>query len=508
MFILIYLLGLSLLYLLSREFKVTERLALAMPMGLGLTTFLMFILDRTIHSITGNSVMVAVLFTIAVFIGIRLYLDQKANDLPWKRPRQKIDLSWLTMVWLVFAGMTAYLVYGITIKCLYWPPAEFDTIEGYDLLSKAIAHEHIIVNSILSNKAIVEGCGPRLLYPPLLALANSLCYMTGHDTPKLINAFFYVSWAFIFYLLLRRFVTSANAIIFTFLTIVVPEMFAHGSFSLTNLPCAIYSTIAVASFLIWYEQKKEGFFYLSYLAMIFALWTRSEAIVFIGVILLILLYIAMKEKRYKYLLIYATTVVPFLIWSIFLKAYVPRSQAEFFIRHPFFDGSKMTKVLHTAWELMSRSDLYGVTFYLFIAAVFLNIAVNIALDFKRNKFVLGGLIIWLVIAVAVGVNLFSLILFGALLFAACYVNHDKWALLAIFLLSLAGYTALFYQMSDADGTLFSPGGWMQSGYKRGLFCYAPLALFYVATSKWVNWAFTKLDEQMVLFSRPLKTMEI
>jgi hypothetical protein len=53
---------------------------------------------------------------------------------------------------------------------------------GYYPLSKAIAREHVIVNSILTNKDIVNGCGPRLMYPPLLALCNSLCYMTGMET--------------------------------------------------------------------------------------------------------------------------------------------------------------------------------------------------------------------------------------------------------------------------------------------------------------------------------------
>jgi hypothetical protein len=47
------------LTLISRDFKVTERLALAMPIGLGLTSFVMFFLDRTVHSITSGSVMVS-----------------------------------------------------------------------------------------------------------------------------------------------------------------------------------------------------------------------------------------------------------------------------------------------------------------------------------------------------------------------------------------------------------------------------------------------------------------
>jgi hypothetical protein len=502
MFILIFLLGFSLLALISRDFKITERLALAMPIGLGLTSFIMFILDQTTHSITPDAIEVFVCVCMVAFSALRLFLDWRASDLPWKRTRPKMDLSWLTLVWVIFAGMTAYLVYGITLKCMFWPPAEFDTIEGYDLLSKAIAREHIIANSILSNKDIVSGCGPRLLYPPLLALCNSLCYMTGMETPKLINSLFFVSWAFIIYLLLRRFVSSTNAILFSFLTISVPEMFAHASFSLTNLPCAIYSTISVVSFLVWYEQKKEGFFYLSFIAVIFAMWTRSEAILFVAAIMAVLLYATIREKKFKYLAIYATSIIPFVIWNMFLKAHVVREQAMFFEKKLFYDSGKMAQVLKSAWELMTSSNLYGVTAYIFIAGLFMGILINIATDFQRNKFVLAALALWLVVYMAVGINLFSLILLIALAGYSTLWNGEKWALLAIFTISLLAYTALFYQMKNDDGTLFNPGGWMQSGYKRGLFCYAPLALFYVATSRWVKWAFDKIDEQMMIFKKP------
>jgi hypothetical protein len=486
---------------LSKDFRLTEKLAMAMPIGLGLTTFIMFFLDRTIHSITAGNVDLCVGMLAVIMLVARTYLDWRANDLPWRRPRPTLDLSWLTLAWVVFAGMSAYLVYGITVKCLYWPTAEFDAILGYDLLAKAIAREHVITNSILGNKNIVLSCATRMLYPPLVALSNSLCYMTGMETSKPITAMFYISWVFSFYLLLRRFVTATNAIIFTFMVIMIPEMFAHASFSLSNLPCAIYSTIGAVSFVIWFEQKKEGFFYLSLLGIIFSMWTRSETIVFLGAILVVLLYIAVVERRFKYVLIYALAIVPFQMWNMFLKAYVPRAQGEFFNKTISYNSGKMAQILKTAKELMTRSDLYGVTFELFALVAIAGIVINIVLDFKRNKWLIGGLALWIIMAMAGGLNIFSLAVISAVLLVSCYINQDHWVLIALFLGALAGYTAIFYQVSDADTSLFAPGGWMQSGYKRGLFCYAPLAVFYVASSKWMTWAFAKLDERLVLFTK-------
>lgn len=551
-FILIFLLGLSLLAAISRDFKGRELLALAMPIGLGTTTFIMFLLDRLTHSITLGAVTGAVAALVVIFGLLRLYSDKKHNDLPWQRKFTRPDMSWLTLVWIVLAGMTAYLAWGITEKCLYWPPAEFDTILGYDLLSKAVAHEHVITNSMLTNPNIVNGCGPRMLYPPLLTLCNAICYMDGMESPRLINSLFFISWIFIMYQLLRRFVGSTGAMLFTFLTVIVPEMFAHASFSLTNLPCAIYTTIAVLSFVIWYEQRREGFFYLSFIAVIFGIWTRSEAVLFAGGIMAVLFYDVVKGrdfkelailfgggviiglwnkfisaflpgfvnvlvtgaifgvlfyvtgngKRTKYLLIYATSVVPFLMWNAFLKAYVPRDQAGPFIKSAFYDPGKMKQVITTAWEIMGSYNIYGLTFYIGIAGLIIVFALNVGVNFskQKNKVLLGAFVLWLLVWFVAGASFFTIGLFMLLMLAGSYLNDDKWEFLLIFFLAYGAYTLVFYQMKE-DGTLFSSGGWMQSGYKRGLFCYAPLILFIFITSKWVSYAFNVLDEQMVLFRK-------
>ncbi|MFN8276149.1 MAG: hypothetical protein U0T84_01575 [Chitinophagales bacterium] len=457
MFIIIFLLGLSLALLISSQFKQMERLAMAFPLGFGTASFVMFTFTLVGIKLTASTVEFSLAVLTLLCSALAFFNMYRQQQLPWQQPRPVIDLSFVNAAWVVLAGMIVYLVWGITRKCLYWPPAEFDTILGYDLLSKAIAREGVLANSILTNKTIVEQCGPRLLYPPLLAFSNSLCYLTGMETPKLVNSLFYLSWVPLFYLLLRRLVNATNAIFFTLWVVVVPEMYAHASFSLTNLPCAIYSTIAVMSFVIWFEKKLEGFFTLSVVAMCFSIWTRSDVVVFIGAILLVLAWYSYRTKTFRHLLLYLIPLVPFLVWNAYTKAHIPRAQTGFFIQHLFFDAGKLGKVCSAAWEIMSSSNIYGITFYLFILALVINIL-------------------------------------------AIVKQRDKWEVLAIIAVALGGYTLLFYQMTDADGSLFAPGGWMQSGYKRGLFCYAPLVLFYVAISKYVSMAFDLIHERLTLFN--------
>ena len=313
MFVIIFLIGFFAVTSISLKFTYLERIALGFPVGFGITSFVMFALCQVGVGIHVSSLQLILFVCMALLIAISLLHTWKTKSFPWQQPRPKPDFSGLTLVWLVFAAMIGYLVWGISSKCLYWPPAEFDTILGYDLLSKAIAREGTLANSILTNKAIVEGCGPRLLYPPLLAFCNSLCYLKGMDTPKIINTLLYLSWVPLFYLLLRRLVNATNAIVFTLLTVAIPEMFAHASFSLTNLPCAIYACSAVFAFVIWYEKKLEHFFYLSVLLMCFAIWTRSDVVMFIAATLAFLAWYTFRTKTSKHLLMYLLPLVPFLV---------------------------------------------------------------------------------------------------------------------------------------------------------------------------------------------------
>jgi Mg2+/citrate symporter len=64
-----------------------------------------------------------------------------------------------------------------------------------------------------------------------------------------------------------------------------------------------------------------------------------------------------------------------------------------------------------------------------------------------------------------------------------YANNGSYILLLVCVGAWLLYTILFYQMKNTDGSLFAPGGWMLSGYKRGMFSFVPLAVFYCAANE-------------------------
>jgi len=441
-FTLIFITGLLIALLISDKFSPGELLGLPFILGLGYTSFLMFFLDTIKLGITYAHVVSTLIASVIISVGAIYYLYSKKIRSLDTLKNTRLSLSGLNLAWLCFFGFGSYLAYGITLKCLYWPPAEFDSIEGYDLLAKAIAHEGTIANSVLLNPAIVAGCGPRLLYPPLFASCNAICYMSGMESPKLITALLFVSWLILFYSLIKRFVPHTVAAIATFLMMIAPEMFANASFTLTNLPTAVYASTAVISFYIWRGQKVSGFFALSIITLIFATWTRSDAIIFYPGILLVLLYDVWKSKNVKPLLSFgAISIIPFVLWHFYLTAHVTRQQDSFFIKKLFYDGNKVHEVLGHAWNMLMQTNLYGIVFYVFLPVLLISVIYNV---YKRQQ------------------NMFDFLV----------IVLGAWFL----------YTMLYYQMKDTDGSLFAQGGWMLSGYKRGMFSFVPLAVFYSATN--------------------------
>ena len=449
-FTLIFITGLLIVLLLSDKFNYGELLGLPFIIGLGYTSFLMFALDAVKAGITFSHVLIGLVLTILIAaVGLAFLFNKKARSLDYLKS-QKFSLKGLTLAWAIFVGFGIYLAYGITVKCLYWPPAEFDSIEGYDLLAKAIAHEGTIANSILTNPTIVAGCGPRLLYPPLYASCNAICYMSGMESPKLITSLFFISWLILFYSLLKRFVPHTVAAIATFMMMIAPEMFSNASFTLTNLPTAVYASTAVISFLIWREKKIDGFFYLSIITLLFGTWTRSDAVVFYPAMMLVLLYDAWKAKNLKNIIVFGIVgIIPFVLWHFYLTAHIERQQDSFFIKSLFFDSAKLKEVFGHAWTMLMTTNLYGIIFYAFIPVVL----INVIYIYKRQD-----------------------------MLSFLVVSLGGWLL----------YTLLFYQMKNTDGSLFASGGWMLSGYKRGMFSFVPLAIFYCAANHMAMQLYAKI----------------
>lgn len=177
--------------------------------------------------------------------------------------------------------------------------------------------------------------------------------------------------------------------------------------------------------------------------MVGSMWSRSDSIVYVLALVPVFGFQFLKTKEWKKSLIYLIVAfLPFLIWSVYIKAQVTVNSSEFFIKTIFWDGEKFGMIFGQAIEiLLGNTQYYGLTFYLFLLILALN-SVDVVL--KQIPLVVFTLVAWL------------------------------------------GFTMLFYQMDytyAGSATVI-----MNSSYKRGMFNFVPLCWYFVATSPYsVKW---------------------
>ena len=454
--ILVLSLGLSVINYISKDFSILEKIGLAFLIGIGFETIFMFIYD--ILNMKFNVIMLCIISILFIIIlNIRNIKNFRVifKKLKKNKPQfPKINYKKINLVWLFFFILICVLIYGSAAKSLYWPTFAYDNVAGYDLMGKVVASEGKINNSLFEiNNTPILGSARRCIYPPLVSGSFALAYLCNLPTSKLISTLFFIFFVISFYASLRLFTNKTNSIIITFFTVITPEMFAFSSLSTTNIPIAIYGSLSIIYLYIWLNRREQRYLLIASLLMGFNIWTRSDAVVFNVAGFIVLLFDALKNRNWKELLIYSIIAfLPFIAWNLYIKFNINVDQ-NVFINKPFWDSNKFNGVLTWVKNLVTNTNLYGISFYAF----FVSIIINIKNIFKEKTSIL----------------------------------------LILFFISWGIYTLLFYQMDNTK--MDSLATMMKASYRRGLFAFIPIMWFYVSTNKTINFLSNKYEK--ILFPK-------
>jgi len=446
--LLIYLLGYCVLNSISQKFSFLEKLGFAFPVGIGITTLMMFLFDvgglplNQFFVLWGGiiSVIAALFFTDKKkFLDPLLFfsLDDFKNF-----DRKQFHAAWFLLIACILA-VSAMII----IKGEYWIVFIYDSIAGYDFLGRAIAHEGTIHNSIFDPANPLYTV--RDLYPPLVPLAFAFSYATGNFSSQIVITLFFASMVICFYALLIRFTTHFAAALFTLLLITAPQLAAFSSLSSGGIPCTFYCPMALLCILVWYEENDIAYFWLGTLLMVFALWTRSESIAFaIAGGILVMIKSFRKKKVFSIVFYSVVCLIIFFSWQIYMSCVLRVGSEQPVVRYLFFDEGKLERMISQIMPIIFKPDLFGFVIYIFLAAILINILPLIR-------------------------------------------KGDRLVLLSIIFLSLILMTGIFYQI-DVDYTDSNSLSYITSGYARAMFYFLPLMLFYVAVSKNVLLAFQRI----------------
>ncbi|MCX6200199.1 MAG: glycosyltransferase family 39 protein [Bacteroidetes bacterium] len=455
--VLCYLLGLSVLLLISRKYSWAEVVGFSFLMGMGIETFFMFFLD-----IIGIRYSPTVLIGINVFSIVAL-CGANYKNLSLLKDEFKIpafSIQQINFVAVFIFCLMAYLLYAVTVKNLFWPPTEHDTIGSFDKLGRVMAAEGRLNISLY--KYDLEGAGG--LYPPLFHASFAYVYIFGAEIPKIVTTLFFVSLLTSFYGLVKNYVGSTAASLFTFILMVSPEMFSHAALSLGNMPTTAYVCAGALATFTWLDKRDSKYFWLGAIMMAFVIWIRTDTVVFTAAALLIVGIDFLKTKDWKKTLIYgAIAVAPFILWSLYLKMIIGTSTGNKFDLGIGYNTQRMDLMLGYVKAFLfggqkgaiDGGQLYGLVFWIF----FLMLIINLGLIYKK------------------GVKEILL---------------DKLNVLVFFFVSFALYFILFY-LIDEKIQRAPISSLMESSFKRGMFCFIPIALFYASTNKAALWLWEKVE---------------
>ena len=437
-----FVLGLAITHAVARDLPALLKTGVALPIGFGSNAFLMFLLDLVHVPINSMAVLLSIeTVLVLAALGYCFYKADAASAL--RTTGQRVRGLWtdvgrrLHPAWLVLFGAMMVMVAGVLVQAFFWPVFIYDSITGFDFVARVVQQEGTLNNSIFDPAYPLYTL--RSLYPPMAALNFAYWYGLGFSSSQGVVALFYVSMAVSFYALLRLYTTHPGAALFTLLLIITPEFANFSAMSSSNPVCAFYISIGLLCLYVACAQVSGAYGTLGMLLVLFGLWTRPEAIVFAVFAGMFALYTGIRHRAVVKPLVFGVVwVVAFGAWQFYIRRVLGITPPETLSLTVAFDMGKLARMLDKVWTVTFDVRYYGIVVYFFLGMLLINL---------RNLFV------W----------------------------RDRLALLILLLGGWAIYVLVFYQI-DTDYKAGSTN-WIEDAYRRGLFCFFPLLLFYTASNR-------------------------
>lgn len=456
---LVFILGYALVNCISPSFSLPEKLGLSIPLGLTIETILMTFLDLIGVPLTAFSVLLAGFITL---LPLCFLVYRKRKEWTENAQTRISAFSWkqYNLVWLLFIALIAYVEYMNLTKTLYLPAFERDALTAFDTMGFVFAQEHTMKAASIFNADYVldiRSHGSPITYTPFVQLSYTFVYLLGASTSKLIPALMFLSFLIGFYGISSRVAGRTAAAIATLFMALTPEMLAFSSMSITNVMHAVFASLAVIYMSVWFRERKTKDLILCGVLLGANVWCRTEGIVFIGAVGLLLLIDLIRRKEYKNLIWVALLAfLPIIFWSLFMKINNMYSES-IAITKPYWDAEKMGTIWEYLWALIKNTTFYGYTFYVLLIAFLTNLWFLIKK--KDNMYLLIGLVL-------------SFVFYIIILYQIDYV-WDK-------ITNVLSYSA-----------------------KRFMFCFVPIVWYYAFSNGATQWITKKL-EQFLSLKQPEK----
>jgi len=309
--LLIVLFGYGLANLLILKGELFEKICLGYILGIGIFTFVWFLLNlvKIPYTLLSGSVLLIIL-NIIVFI---------LNRLKFGRYFGNVNLSFkyfmkLNTLEKVILGIIGFLCLSALIQNLYWPVMYWDSLVLYDFRAKLFADTGFMMAAITR--------GYFFGYPLLTSLSHTWVYLLSGINPSFLYGLFYLGFVFVMFFNFKKLnLNRSFVLLLTLIVAISPRLFDHTQWAYTNLPYTIYLVLGSIYLYFGVRKKDLGIFVISALLVGLSTWTRSAEPFWLSCVVMAVVS-SLFIKKWLWPLVYTTTVgLLMLPWRLFQSAY-------------------------------------------------------------------------------------------------------------------------------------------------------------------------------------------
>jgi hypothetical protein len=215
-----------------------------------------------------------------------------------------------------------------------------------------------------------------LSYPPLMSLAFAVPPAFGGWQHKIVNVFLALAWPLAIFEMLRERLPRFAALAWALLLALTPEVFAHLSFDLLNLPAMAMTAVEAIALAAFLETGDRRRLVIAGLGAAAAAGIRPDALavhgaLWLGVLLVDRRWMRRGWRRSDVLALGAVLAAPLLTWgtwALYLRDRVGLSPAG-----PLGGGRPIGfgPVLEALGFFPFRLEVYGIVFFVFMVFVLL-----------------------------------------------------------------------------------------------------------------------------------------
>jgi hypothetical protein len=294
--ILALLLGRLLLVPFERELKINIAglLGMSYVVGIGVYTFALYLFTL----MGGKLTFISLSLVAVLLLAVTYHISRKDRAVRSRIPLQISDWILLALITPLFVG-NLYIAWRTPI---YWP----DSIFFYDGIGRIIAKEGAINMPYLAGDLYFYG-----LNALSTQLIHAVTYILSTARVAVLYSGFYIALVVIFHFFTPPFeqtfscgkrgkiVSTLLRLILTLSVACTPFVFAMGYTVLNGLPAAVYLFGGVLVWTRFLESPSGRLAFLTGLMFGLCAWTRYDGIFFYGLVELLTLYIATRDKAVR-----------------------------------------------------------------------------------------------------------------------------------------------------------------------------------------------------------------